>query len=195
VSTRAPGRPRSVAADEAIIRATLELLVLDGYRALTMERVRERAGVGKATVYRRYGSKEELVGAAVAHLSSELPAPDTGTLRGDFAEISKAVVAAAEASQFLTFMPRMLAEVAHDAELRAVFYAALVKPRRDAITAILQRAIERGEVREDVDLDLAVDLIAGPMIYRVIITGGEIAGAGERAMRVLDTVVEGIRPR
>ena len=60
-SARPPGRPRSAEADEAILRAALELLAEDGYRALTMERVRERSGVGKATLYRRYGSKEELV--------------------------------------------------------------------------------------------------------------------------------------
>jgi AcrR family transcriptional regulator len=195
VSTRAPGRPRSAAADEAIIRATLELLVAEGYRALTMERVRERAGVGKATVYRRYGSKEELVTAAVRHLNQELPEPDTGDLRTDFAELSKAVVASAERTEALSFMPRILAEVAHDAELRALFYAALVKPRRDAITAMLEHAIERGDIRADTDLDLAVDLIAGPMIYKVLITGGELKDAGGRAMRVLDTVLEGLRPR
>ena len=65
------------------MRATLEVLVTDGYRALTMEKVRARAGVGKATIYRRYGSKEELVKAAVEHLHQDLPVPeDTGSLRG-----------------------------------------------------------------------------------------------------------------
>ena len=61
VRGRRPGRPRSAVADASIVRATLELLLEDGYRALTMEQVRARAGVGKATLYRRYGSKQELV--------------------------------------------------------------------------------------------------------------------------------------
>ena len=191
-----PGRPRSAAADVAIIRATLELLVAEGYRALTMERVRERAGVGKATVYRRYGSKAELVTAAVAHLHQELPLPaDTGSLRGDFGEVAKAAVESADAAQWMTFMPRMLAEVAQEPELRDLFYAALVQPRRSVIEAVLRRAIERGEVRADVDLDLAVDLITGPMIYRIIITGGDLAEIAGRPMQVLDTVIEGLRPR
>ena len=73
--TRAPGRPRSVEADEAILRATLDLLTDGGYAALTMERVRERSGVGKATLYRRYGSKEELVSAAIKHLNVDFPEP------------------------------------------------------------------------------------------------------------------------
>ena len=83
LETRPPGRPRSAQADEAILQATLELLATDGYRRLTIEAVRERAGVGKATIYRRYGSKEELVSAAIAHLNSDIPLPDdTGSLQG-----------------------------------------------------------------------------------------------------------------
>ena len=193
---RTPGRPRSAAADVAIIRATLEILVADGYRALTMERVRERAGVGKATVYRRYGSKAELVTAAVAHLHQELPLPDdTGSLRGDFGEVAKAAVEGADAAQWITFMPRMLAEVAQEPELRDLFYAALVQPRRSVIETVLRRGVERGEVRADVDLELAVDLITGPMIYRIIITGGDLTQIAGRPMQILEAVLEGLRPR
>jgi AcrR family transcriptional regulator len=196
-AARAPGRPRSAEADAAIIRATLETLLHDGYRALTMEKVRERAGVGKATIYRRYASKEELVRAAVEHLNRgvTLDPPDTGSLHGDFGALTRSLLAGAEATGAMTFMPRMLSEVAHDAELRGIFYAALVQPRRDALETLLRRAVERGEVRADVDVDLAIDLIAGPMIYRGIITGGDIARIRERPMQVLDAVLEGISPR
>ena len=83
VTARPPGRPRSAEADQAILHAALELLAESGYAALTMERVRERAGVGKATLYRRYGSKEELARAAIVHLNSDIPLPDdTGSLAG-----------------------------------------------------------------------------------------------------------------
>jgi AcrR family transcriptional regulator len=195
-AVRGPGRPRSAQADTAIIRATLDLLVADGYRALTMEKVRERAGVGKATIYRRYASKEELVQAAVSHLNIGMPEPpDTGTLRGDFAEIVRALLTGAKVSGALTFMPRMLSEAAHDAELRAIFYAALVQPRRDVVEAILRRAIERGEIRADVDPDLGVDLLAGPMVYRVLITGGDVEQIGGRAMRLFEMVFDGLRAR
>ena len=196
-ATRAPGRPRSAEADAAILAATLETLVTDGFRALTMEKVRERAGVGKATIYRRYPSKEALVRAAVEHLNQGvLPEPpDTGSVRGDFGAIVAALLAGAEVSGALTFMPRMLSEVAHDADLRMIFYAALVQPRRDAVAAIVRRAIGRGEIRADMDVDLAVDLIAGPMVYRAVITGGDVEQIGERAMQVLDAVLEGLSPR
>jgi AcrR family transcriptional regulator len=195
-ATRAPGRPRSAAADMAIVRATLELLLEHGYRALTMEQVRERAGVGKATLYRRYGSKEELVRAVISHLNTGVPEPpDTGSVRGDFDEVVRSLLAGAEVSGALTFMPRMLSEVAQDAELREIFYAALVQPRRDLLAGILRRAIDRGEIRADTDVELAVDMIAGPIVYRIIITGGDIAQIADRPQRLLDAVLEGLRPR
>jgi AcrR family transcriptional regulator len=195
-ATRAPGRPRSAAADMAIVRATMELLFEHGYRALTMEQVRERAGVGKATLYRRYGSKEELVRAVVSHLNTGVPElPDTGSLRGDFDEVVRSLLAGAEVSGALTFMPRMLSEVAQDAELREIFYAALVQPRRDLLAAILRRAIDRGEIRADTDVELAIDMIAGPIVYRIVITGGDIAQIADRPQRLLDAVLEGLRPR
>ena len=105
------------------------------------------------------------------------------------------MLAGAEVSGALTFMPRMLSEVAHDPELRQIFHAALVQRRRDAVAAIVRRAIGRGEVRADVDVDLAIDLIAGPMVYRAIITGGDVDQIGERAMQVLDALLEGLSPR
>jgi AcrR family transcriptional regulator len=195
-ATRPPGRPRSPAADTAIVRATLEVLVSEGYRALTMEQVRARAGVGKATLYRRYGSKEELVKAAVAHMHGDLTVPpDTGSLRGDFQVVVDEILAAAQVTGALTFMPRVLAEVAGDREMHAIFFDALVAPRRKVLETILRRAVARGEVREDADLDLAIDLIVGPMIYRVVITGGEVEGIAERPMQVLETVLAGLSPR
>ena len=121
--------------------------------------------------------------------------PDTGSLVGDFEEVVRSLLAGAEVSGALTFMPRMLSEVAHDAELREIFYAALVQPRRDLLEAILRRAVERGEVRADVDLDLAIDMLAGPIVYRIVITGGDVADIAQRPRRLLDAVIEGLRPR
>jgi AcrR family transcriptional regulator len=152
------------------------------------------AGVGKATIYRRYGSKEELVKEAVRRLHQELEVPeDSGSLRGDYAALARFL--AGRASEIVTVMPRLLADAADDAELHRIFYDNLVRPRRAVLEMLLQRAIARGEVRADVDLDLAVDLIAGPMIYRLLITGGDVAGVGERSLRVLDAVIEGLGPR
>jgi AcrR family transcriptional regulator len=192
---RPPGRPRSAEADEAILRAALDLLARDGYGALTMERVRERSGVGKATLYRRYGSKEELVRAAIAHLNSDIPMPpDTGSVLGDFAATVQTILAGAARTGALALMPRLLSEVAGDPEMHALFSEHLVEPRRRVVRGIVERAKERGEIRDDVDSDLAVDLMVGPFIYRVIVSGGDPAGIGNPA-ELLDAVLAGLRPR
>ena len=192
---RPPGRPRSAEADQAILRAALELLASDGYAALTMERVRERAGVGKATLYRRYGSKEELARAAIANLNSDIPMPrDTGSIAGDFAATAQVFLAGAARTGALVLMPRLLSEVAGDPDMHALFSEHLVEPRRRVVRGIVERAKARGEIRADVDSDLAVDLMVGPFIYRVIIGGGDVAKIGN-PVEVLETLLDGLRPR
>jgi AcrR family transcriptional regulator len=193
--TRAPGRPRSAQADEAILQATLELLAHNGYSALTMEQVRERSGVGKATIYRRYSSKEELVAAAIVHLNADIPMPeDSGSVLGDFAATAQMVLEGAARTGALTLMPRLLSEVTNDPEMHALFSEHLVEPRRRVVRGIVERAKERGEIRADVDLDLAVDLMVGPMIYRLIVGGGNPEALGNPA-EVLAAVLDGLRPR
>jgi AcrR family transcriptional regulator len=195
LETRPPGRPRSAEADEAILRAALELLAEDGYRALTMERVRERSGVGKATIYRRYSSKEELVSAAIVHLNSDIPMPeDTGSILGDFAATAQTILAGAARTGALALMPRLLSEVADNPEMHELFSKYLVQPRRRVVHGIVERAKARGEIREDVDPDLAVDLMVGPFIYRLIMSGGKREAIGNPA-EVLATVLDGLRPR
>jgi AcrR family transcriptional regulator len=187
---RRPGRPRSAAADGAIIQATLELLLDHGYRGLTMEQVRARSGVGKATLYRRYGSKQELVTAVVRHLNQDIPVPDTGTVRDDILAVAGSVLAAAARVGAATFMPRMLAESAGDAEMHAIFYENLVAPRRAVMAEVLRRGIERGELRADLDVELAIDVLTGPWIYRLLISGGDMKDMKPQAL--LDLVLGGI---
>jgi AcrR family transcriptional regulator len=187
---RRPGRPRPAAADGAIIQATLELLLDAGYRGLTMEQVRARSGVGKATLYRRYGSKQELVTAVVRHLNQDIPVPDTGTVRDDILAVVGSVLAAAARVGAATFMPRMLAESAGDPEMHAIFYENLVAPRRAVMAEVLRRGIERGELRADLDVELAIDVLTGPWIYRLLISGGDMRDM--KPQTLLDLVLGGI---
>jgi AcrR family transcriptional regulator len=193
---RAPGRPRSAEADLAIVRATLEVLREDGYRGLSVEKVRERAGVGKATIYRRYPSRQDLVKAAISHLQGRLELPeDRGSLRADFAALAHVVGDTAVQTGGTRFMARMLAEAAQEPDVHAIFMATMVEPRRAAVRALVERGIARGEVRADVDPDLAVDLIVGPMIYRLLLGGLEPDALESRAVAIVDTVFEGLRAR
>jgi AcrR family transcriptional regulator len=190
-SGRRPGRPRSAEADQAIVAATLELLLEDGYRGLRMEAVVARSGVGKATLYRRFGSKAELVASVVRHLNQGLQAPDTGSLSGDYEAISGAVLAAMRTTNAAVFLPRLLAESAGDEELHRIFYDNLVGPRRAALREILDRAVARGELREDLDLELVIDILTGPHIYRALISGGDVEQLFPPA-ELLDAVMRGL---
>lgn len=193
---RRPGRPRSAEAQLAIVRATLELLLEQGYRAMTVEQVRARAGVGKATIYRRWSSKEELVKEAVKHLHAELPQPpDTGSLQGDFVEVARLTLDGTAPSAVASFLPRLMAEASDHPELHAIFITYLVEPRRRALISILHRAIERGEVREDLDLDLVVDMLAGPLLYRAMLVGTQPETDDERPREVLTLLLEGLARR
>jgi AcrR family transcriptional regulator len=191
---RTPGRPRSEESHHAIIRATLELLLESGYRSLTMEGVRARAGVGKATIYRRWSDKEELVRDAIVFMHDDLQAPDTGSLRGDYQALASLVRSAADRVGAATLMPRLLGETANDPELHKIFSDHLVEPRRAQMRSILHRATARGEIRDDVDVELMIDLFAGPVIYRLLLTRGDLSQlpAGDEQ---LDALLNGLAPR
>ena len=193
---RTPGRPRSEASHQAIIHATLALLMEHGYGSLTMEAVRTRAGVGKATIYRRWASKAELVRDAIVYLHEEFDVPDTGTLRGDYAAIAALVRDSTRRAGpgAGMVMPRLLAEAANDPELHEIFYENLVRPRRKALGDLLQRAVDRGEIRGDVDLELMIDLFAGPAVYRLLLTGGDVSRMFDVDDQ-LDALLNGLAPR
>jgi AcrR family transcriptional regulator len=190
---RTPGRPRSEESHQAIVRATLELLIEVGYGALTMEAVRTRAGVGKATIYRRWSSKEELVSDTIVFLHEDFAAPDTGSFRGDYAALAEAVRASASRGGAATLMPRLLGESVHDPELFAIFRAHLVEPRRAALRSVLERAVARGEIREGIDPELMVDLFAGPAVYRMLITGGDMTQMFSVEAQ-MDALMNGLAP-
>ena len=192
-AARAPGRPRSAVADAAIARATLEALREEGFRGLSVESVRQRSGVGKATIYRRYPDKESLVRAAIASLNPTIgELPDTGSVRGDMLAIFRLIYQATVDRQGATFAPRLLAESATDPEMHAIFREALIDPRREAVRRVLLRGIERGELPQDTDLELVIDMIAGPVIYRVLVDGGTLEGVADRLEPLIDTVLYGV---
>lgn len=169
---RSRGRPRSADADQAIFAAAIELLSSRGLHQLSMEAVAEKAGVGKATLYRRFASKRDLVEAALRTIRSVGPAPDTGTVRGDLGRLIKREIAASKRIKGLErFAPRLLADAADDPELSALAHETVLTTDRGRIDEVLRRGVERGELRDDLDLELAIDLLHGALIYRFLLSG------------------------
>ena len=195
MTTRAPGRPRSAEADAAIVRATLEVLREEGFRGLSVEAVRQRAGVGKATIYRRFPDKQALVRAAVRAIHADLGAPDTGSLKGDLEALWHTGYLGKTGRSAAVFAPRLLAEAADDPEMHAIFRSVLIEPRREVMRTILARATERGELREGLDVELVIDLLAGPVIYRLLIDGGDTTVVERRGPAGgLDLLLHGLAP-
>lgn len=172
--SRGPGRPRDAAADAAILNATLAVISEHGYPGLSMDAVAERAGVSKPTIYRRWASKQEVVLAAVGALSETVPAPDTGSLADDLDAIARGLVAVFSAPSSARLVGSLLAEATLDPALAAALRSGFLAARRDAALAALARAARRGEIDPDADLALAVDQLAAPFYYRLLVTGEPI---------------------
>ena len=173
-ASRRMGRPRDERADRAILVATLELMAETGAHDLRMDDVAGRAGVGKATIYRRYRAKDELITAAIAELVSEISIPDTGRTRADLLALMRGAVEIYRGSLEAAVMPSLVEAMSRDAELARLVREKFLARRRAALRKVLERGIERGDLRRDLDIDLALDVLGGPLFYRLLITGGPI---------------------
>lgn len=191
---RAVGRPRDPKLDAAITGATLELLAEIGYAALTIEAVATRAGVGKATLYRRWPGKVQLVIDAVRTLS-EQPDPDTSAgVRDELVELLEAVRRKSGSSLAGRIFPRLIGDSADNPEFMRRYREQVLDPRRDRFRAALLRGVEQGLVRPDVDTDHAIDLLVGPMAYRNLIRNDPAPGP-DLAARIVDDVLRALAPQ
>lgn len=171
---RAPGRPRSDDADRAIRDAALDLLVEVGYGRLSLEGVAARAGVGKATIYRRWESKQDLVLDAVTQRCGEsVVEPDTGSLREDLLEMYRALVGKFRRDGDV--MHAFVAEHHRHPGLGEAFRATFLDDRRAAMRAILARGVSRGELPEDSDLELLGDVGSALLWHRLSISAAPIS--------------------
>lgn len=186
-----PGRPRSVAADEAILDAALAVFAEDGFEGLTMEAVAARAGVGKATVYRRYPGKAELVLRAVSCLSdAAAPEADTGSLRGDLQASGRHLVHLLTGTVAGRCVPELVAALPRCAQL-ADEHGRFVAARREHTVRAVGRAVARGELSDDTDAELVADLLAGPILYRHLVVRGCLDD--RYADRVVDAILGSLR--
>jgi len=198
---RGPGRPRSAEAHQRIVDATLELLGEQGYGEMSVEAVAARAGVGKATIYRRWSSKEELVAAAIATLRPDLAPVDTGNVRDDLVGVAREILRfkKAQASTFSFdlswLMPRLSMETAKHAELHEVYQCEVARPHRRVVTEAIERGIARGELRGDLDPELLADMLSGTFMYQAGIRRGLFQIDDTLIERIIDLALEGARPR
>jgi AcrR family transcriptional regulator len=180
------GRPRSAAVDQAILYAAREELVEHGFTRLRLEHVAARAGVGKATLYRRWGSKEALAQDLLASLAApHIAVADTGDTRAELHQCVQHALEALRDTPFGGVIRALLSQIAVNPRLGDPFRATVVQARRDEIARVVARGIGRGDLRADADIDIATELLVGPVYFRLIF-GGDMSDAFGR--EVADTV-------
>ena len=166
---RPPGRPRSERARRAILQAANELLESEGFAAVTVEAIAERAGVSKATIYRWWPNRAAVVmDGFLSIVSTEVPFPHTGRAREDI-RIHMRRLAEAFSGKIGRTVAALIAEGQSDPELAEALRSRWLLVRRTEAKEILRLGIERGELREDIDLEVAVDVLYGPIYYRMLV--------------------------
>lgn len=190
-SGRPPGRPRSARADRAILDAALDAFIEEGFQGMSMEGIAAQAGVGKTTVYRRWPCKEDVLLAAIESLLEDFRLADTGDARVDL------TAAARQAHHFLTetkageVLPRMVVEVTTGTPLGRAYSEKILGPRLHAARKVIRAAKDRGELRGDLDDQLAVAALMGSLMFLRITSA--LPGAGEDlAERLVGQLLDGM---
>ena len=188
------GRPRSEKARKAVLDAAAELLLARGPSAVSMDAVAERAGVSKATIYRWWPTKETLVLDALftEWAAATSYARDTGSLRGDLTALLRPWARLATSRPYGAVIAALLTQVQADPVFAAEYRHRVVEPRRDQARAIFRRSIERGEIPADTKVDVALDLLYGPLYHRLL--HGHAPLTDRFTQDVIDMALNGIQP-
>jgi AcrR family transcriptional regulator len=185
---RGKGRPRSQESEDSILDAVMVLLSKEGYAALTTDKIAAHAHASKSTIYRRWPTKEHLVLAAFDRLPMLTPV-DTGDLHKDLLEVMMQFVDFFNSTPMAGVLTALMAERMHNADLAAALDP-IIDRRREPVKEIIRRAVVRKELPQSTNLDLAEDLVMGPLLLRMFFFPGDVS---RRALRsLLVTVVRGL---
>ncbi|NUU25894.1 MAG: TetR/AcrR family transcriptional regulator [Streptomycetaceae bacterium] len=176
------------------MRATVDLAQEQGYAKLSIEAVAARAGVGKHTIYRRWPSKAMLFRDSLLTLRPPVPDfPDTGDIVADLRRRMHATVDLMAVEPWGPLFRALVGEIQHDPEVAASLAERFFRPQAERTVARLRQAREQGQIAEDLDLDLAQAILAGPVYYRLLISGEPVTH--DHVDRLLHTLFAGMAPR
>ena len=187
------GRPRSADAHSAILDAALAITREAGFDALAMDAIAARAGVGKATVYRRWKTKESVVAEALARFARAIPVPDTGQLATDLRTVMRGNMRMYQDPATAQLLSGLIAAMARNTVIADAVRSGFVAARRDALRQVLARGIARGELSRSTDIDLTLDMLSGPLLYRALVSGGRIDD--RMIARLVKAVLRGFAPQ
>ncbi len=185
------GRPRSEAADRAIAEAALDVLADSGIANFSIEAVAHRAGVGKATIYRRFDGRDELLSAALDQLHDDMPAlPSLANARARLQAHLEMIRMPMSQSRNGRVMAQVISAGPSHPDFLAVFYERVIAPRREALVATLRAGVAEGWVAPDADLDAAAALLVGAMLYVKVWRASEAEFPATQA--IIDTALAGV---
>jgi AcrR family transcriptional regulator len=185
-----PGRPRSEQSRSAVLRATSELINEVGLRAMTTDEIAGRSGVSKATIYKWWPNKYAVaVEAFLSEMGTNSPDPDTGSAREDFRRALRGLIRFYRSKTGRAFA-QLIGEAQFDPQIRIELREHLIGSRRELMRAILDRGIARGELRPDIDPEVATDLIFGPPMYRLV--AGHAPLTGRAGDAIVDAAMRGL---
>jgi AcrR family transcriptional regulator len=184
-------RPLSDAARVKMIQATQEIIALHGLDAFTIDEVARRSGVAKTTIYRHFRTGDELVLAAVDDMIEHIEPPDTGALRGDLRAVIGSFLEIAGVPSLRQMFVSILNRSIIDDEFAAA-YRNVKEQRHQPLQLVLQRAIARGDIDPDIDLELALQFVQGPFVAKRVIENEDVT---DRDIEILlDFVCRGLAP-
>jgi AcrR family transcriptional regulator len=185
------GRHRSLEAEAAILKAALYLLERKPLRQVTTDAIAQRAGVSKATIYKWWSNKSLVaLDAYLGGMTERVVTPDTGSAETDFREQLKSLTHFYK-SPLGRLFGQFIAEGQSDPRFLALFRERLLYARRDAARVMWRRGVDRGEIRKEIDGEIILDLIYGPMIFRLLAGHGSLNDCELEAM--IEAVFHGIR--
>ncbi|MFK4064269.1 TetR/AcrR family transcriptional regulator [Streptomyces sp. NPDC029674] len=188
------GRPRSEAVEQAIIEGVVRLLEEGvSLSELSIERIARTAGVGKATIYRRWDGKEALFVDVLRAFEEPDPVPPGTSMRDDLVCVLEGLRRRGLTIRSSALLHNVFAQMKTLPKLAEAYQETVVAPRRRVILDVLRRGIADGELRPDIDVETANDLFVGPMLLRTILRQGAPLDDG-LPERIVDTVLEGLRP-
>jgi AcrR family transcriptional regulator len=185
------GRPRNVETQKSILSASYDLLLENGFGVVTVDKIAERANVSKATIYKWWPNKAAVVmDGFLSAASARLPLPDTGSV------FNNVLIHATNLSRFLTsregkIIAELIGEGQSDLGLAEAYRTRYFRPRRLEARHLLELGVQGGQLKEDLDIELSIDLIYGPIFYRLLLTGDKLDDS--YVQNLVTTVFEGIK--
>jgi AcrR family transcriptional regulator len=193
VDDRPRGRPRSAVADRAIIDAVLEELIESGIDGLSLEQVAQRAGVAKATIYRRWPNKEALVLDALVTVEEPLPElPGTST-RDDLVALVDGIRRRHKYNVATRLYPCMISDGGRYPEIAAMYKKVVVERRREMVRDAVRRGIANGELRDDLDVETLALMMVAPMLVQTVMWYPGVEQPEELAATYVDALLDGLR--